>query len=153
MKKLAKVIRRDDLLKLPCRAWDAAKTYDFLYIVPTRKKHDSGYSLIAIVGVCLEDSGAQWAEIAAYCDDVCWTFPTAHPYDRIREGQHHNIMRTDCLFPSGIFRIWGSGEHYFTGRFRIGAALSSTTVELVVWPRGDGRNQMTGQVIAMPSQP
>lgn len=150
MKKLGKTIKRTDLLALPTRRWDEAKVYDSLYIVPTGKKHDSGFSLIAIVGVLHADSGAQRAEIAAHCDDICWSFPTKHPYDRIREGQHHNVLRTDCLFPSGIFRMWASGEHYFTGRFKVGCALSSTSVELIVYPVGAGRNLATGEVIPMP---
>jgi hypothetical protein len=150
MKKLGKVIRRDDLLKLPARAWGEITVYDHLFIVPTRKKHDSGYSLIAIVGVMQDDKGVQRAEIAAHCDDINWSFPIKHPYDRIREGEHHCVLRTDCLYPSGIFRMWASGEHYFQGRFRVGRSLSSTDVALVIYPRGTGRNTATGEVIPMP---
>lgn len=146
MKKLAKQIKRADLLKLPIRKWDESKVYDALYIVPTGKKHDSGYSLIAIVGV-LQDK-QQMAEIAAYCDDICWSFPLRHPYDHA--GKHSHVLRIDCLYPSGIFRVWGSGENYFKGRFRVGASLSSTDVDLVVYPRGDGRNKVTGYVVANP---
>ncbi len=150
MKKIAKVVKRAELLKLPSRDWQKVSTYDHLYIVPTGKKHDSGYSLIAIIGVLCRDKDGERGEIAAHCDDINWSFPLKHPYDR--EGKHSNMLRTDCLFPSGIFRIWASGEHYFTGKFKVGCSLSSTDVELVVYPVGDGRNKMTGTVIPMPAE-
>ena len=151
MKVLGKKITRAELLALPSRDWQEVKTYDCLYIVPTGKKHDSGYSLIAIVGVLHEDK-EQKAEIAAYCDDICWSFPVKHPYDQIGKGCHHSVMRTDCVYPAGIFRMWASGEHYFTGKFRVGRSLSSVDVELVVYPRGDGRNKATGEVIPSPKE-
>jgi hypothetical protein len=32
------------------KSWGERTEYDSLYLLPTRKKHDSGYSLICIVG-------------------------------------------------------------------------------------------------------
>lgn len=134
MKQIPKKVNRKILLDLPTRDWANQKVYDWLYVVPTRKKHDSGWMMQAIVGV-KQTNGAPWAEIAAWCDDICWSFPLHHPYDY--NGRHKSIIRMDCEFPSGIFRIWASGEHYFSGRFNVGASLSSTDVELVLEPRGD----------------
>lgn len=134
MKSIPKSVNRKILLDLPGRKWDQTTVYDWLYVVPTRKRHDSGYMLQAIVGVCIADQ-KPLAEIAAWCDDICWSFPLRHPYDY--NGRHKSIIRMDCEFPSGIFRIWGSGEHYFRARFRVGASLSSTDVELVLEARGD----------------
>lgn len=135
MKPLPKVINRKALLALPSRKWDAKTIYDWLYVVPTREKHDSGYMLQAIVGVRTRNKGRPVAEIAAWCDDLCWSFPLHHPYDY--QGKHSHVLRMDCEFPSGIFRIWGSGEHYFSGRLKVGCSLSSTDVELVLEPVGE----------------
>jgi len=124
-------IARKDLLALPHRDWNKTTEYDSLYLVPTGKKHDSGYSIIAIIG-CNKNIPI---EIAATCDDICWGFPANHPYYNAfleTRGYRAHIMRTDCEFPSGILRIWASGEHYFKGRFRVHASLSSTDVELFI---------------------
>ena len=147
MERLPKKVTRKALLKLPSRKWDQTAIYDWLYLVPTGRKHDSGYMQIAIVGVEQRKTG-NFAELAAWQDDIGWSFPLKHPYDRHGQGVHKTVMRTDCEFPSGIMRIWASGEHYFKGRFKVGCALSSTDVSLILVPEGDGRNQMTGEVFA-----
>lgn len=148
MKKLPenkKEITRKFLLALPNRAWDKETVYDSLFIVPTYELHDSGYKLQAIIGVTHLDK-FQEAEIAAICDDICWSMPKVHPYGRREGSVNKMILRTDC-YPSGVFRMWGSSEHYFTGKFKVGFSLSSTDVGLVVYPHGDGINKMTGEVI------
>ena len=134
-----KSITRKFILALPQRRWDLVSEYDYLYIVPTNHKHDSGYGLIAIVGVVNKQ-----AEIAAICDDIGWTFPIKHPY-KMDDKRNHMILRTDCLFPSKILRMWASGEHYFKGKFRVGVNVSSTDVELFLVPVGV--NQMTGKAL------
>ena len=140
-------LKRKDLLTIPdVKKWDEEKVYDFLLITASGEKHESGYSIIAIIGCNNTDKGCD-AEIAAYCDDICWTMPIKHPYGFINPDKNRMIMRTDCLYPSGIMRIWGSGEHYFKGKFKVGASLSSTDVELVVVPVGDGINKVTGDTI------
>lgn len=144
MKHLPEKVTRKVLLALPVRQWDTNSVYDSLFLVPTGNKHDSGFSVIAIVGVINKK-----AEIAAYCDDVCWTFPKEHPHGRMEAGKNRMILRTDCYWPSGIMRMWGSGEHYFKGLFRVGMALSSTDVELFVAPVGDGKNKATGEVVSL----
>lgn len=134
------------LLKLPNRGWDKETIYDFLFIVPAKEMHDSGYRMQAIIGVNYKDDKTHEAEIAAFCDDICWSFPKEHPYGKIWPNVNKTIMRTDC-YPKGIFRIWGSAEHYFVGKFKVGISLSSTDVELVVKPVGNGINKMTGERI------
>lgn len=42
---------RDELMKLPVRAWDADSEYDSLLTISTRRKHDSGWAMMAIIGV------------------------------------------------------------------------------------------------------
>lgn len=141
---LIKNLKRKDLLSLPVRNWQEEKIYEFLLLTSTGQKHDSGYSLMAIIGVNYGNLKDYWeAEIAAYCDDINWKFPKEHPYYK----HNSSPMRTDCMWPSRIIRVWGSGEHYFTGKFKVGVSLSSTEVTLIVKPVGDGINQMTGEKI------
>lgn len=112
---------RKDLLALPERKWDNVKTYNSIALVPSGKKHSSGYALVAIVGF---DDDEKPCEIAAYCDDVCYSlseYAVANPY---------GLLRTDMFHPSGIAHVWA--RHY---QFKVGASLSSTDVHLV--PRDD----------------
>jgi hypothetical protein len=149
MKKIVKPITRKQLLALPQRKWDVVTVYDSVYIVPTGKKHDSGYATMAIIGVSYVEKH-EVGEIAACCDDINWSFPIKHPYDVIRPGRHSTILRTDMFFPSNIIRMWGSGKAYFSGRFKVGISLSSTDIELVIWPCGEGRNPVTGAEVPTP---
>lgn len=140
-----KLITKKLLLSLPVRKWDISKIYDSLFIIPTNKMYDSGYRLQAIIGEIDEK-----AEIAAYCDDICWSFPKSHPYGTINNIYNKMILHTDCL-PRGIFRMWASHENYFKGKFRVGYSLSSTDVTLEVHPVGDDINKITGEVIKVPA--
>lgn len=112
---------KKELLKLPERDWSKSSVYESVMLVPTGRKHDSGYMLIAIVGVV----DRQPKEIAAYCDDVCWAFPenlAGYKYD----GFHNLSLRTDSYYPSGIMHIW---SNYY--KFEVGSSLSSTDINLI----------------------
>lgn len=56
---------RRELLLLPEKDWKKTGVYSNVCIVPTRKKHDSGYNLFAVVG-CIDMIPV---EIAGYMDD------------------------------------------------------------------------------------
>lgn len=143
MSPLSKKPNRRELLALPSRAWDTESTYDSLYLVPTGRKHESGFGLIAIVGVTYNATlKVNEAEIAAFCDVVNWSVPRRHPYT-FHAGTFESILRTDCLFPGGILHMWASGEAYFAGRFHVGLSLSSTTVTLVLESRGKDPTLLT----------
>ena len=123
-----------ELMALPVRKWDDEKEYDSLLLVSTRKKHDSGWAIIAIIGV--RDS--QPEEIAcACCDDIEWKMPpmTTFGNGRWTTGQ----FRTDCAFRSGALHAWQRGA-----RFKVGAALSSTTVEMIPNVERSGTNLSAG---------
>ena len=123
---------RKILLSLPRRDWKTPKEYDHLLIVPTGKKHDSGWALIAIVGINYVDT-KEYGEIAAYCDDIMWNFPKEHPYGKHSEsGTTGSCLRTDMYYPSGIVRMWATREHYFSGKFKVGCSLSTTEITLKV---------------------
>ena len=80
---------RDELMKLPVRAWDADSEYDSLMTISTRRKHDSGWATMAIIGVV----DSQPVEIAcACCDDIEWKMPPMFCVGTYSVGQ----MRMDC---------------------------------------------------------
>lgn len=113
---------RDELLKLPTRKWDEYSEYDSLLLLSTRRKHDSGWAMMAIIGV----KDGQPVEIASSsCDDIEWQFP---PMDVIVVGKTFYVgqMRMDCALKSGALHAWAH-----KAKFRVGMALSSVTVELV----------------------
>ena len=108
-----------DLLKLPVRAWDKRSEYDSILIVPTNKKHDSGYHLIAIVG-CGIDTGIP-KEIASYCDNICIkTTNTKFP--------NTESFSIDMGYKNKITRIFTIGEK---SKIIVGASLSSTRIEII----------------------
>jgi hypothetical protein len=111
---------RKELLALPARDWeDVAAAYDSLLVFSARRKHDSGWSMIYVVG-CREQKPV---EICCACaDDLEWVFPDAIRYGDAKEytiGQ----VRTDCTWPAGILHFW-----LRDATFRVGAALSSVTI-------------------------
>lgn len=103
-------MKRKELLDLPFRKWDEVKAYTSIAVVPSGKKHDSGWALMYIIGL---DSEKRPVEIAAACDDICWEIPAA---------AGHNF-RNDMFYPSGIIHFWSNGYS-----FKVGASLSSTDV-------------------------
>lgn len=107
-------IKRKELLALPVRAWPDESTYDSLYLVPSGRKHESGYMCVAIVGI----RDHKPVEIAAFPDDIEWKMP--------QDTSYWGDMRMDCEYPSGILHPW---SHRYA--FKVGRALSSTTITLV----------------------
>jgi len=97
--------------------WAATSVYDSIYLLPTRKKHDSGFHLICIVGAMKDGT----LEKAAWCDDICW---------HIHVSDGRLSMRTDMTYPGGIAHMWG-----WSLRFEIGMSLSSTDVHVYRNPK------------------
>jgi len=110
---------REELLALPFREWGHESTYDSLLLLPTGEAHDSGWGIMAIIGI----RDFQPIEIACgCCDDIEWKLPQMQTVGRFTIGQ----MRMDCLLKSGAFHPWERNS-----LFRVGAALSSVTVEVL----------------------
>lgn len=107
---------KSELLKLPERDWKSDTVYDYLLIVPTRLKHDSGFACIAVIG-CIGDEPK---EICAYPDDL--ELPKANV------PEYAMAFRMDCSYPRGILRLWSNRY-----KFMVPTALSST--EIVAIPR------------------
>ena len=118
------------LLSLPHRKWDDdSPRYDSVLIVSTGEKHDSGWAMIAIVGV----RNQKPVEVCTVCsDDIEWKLPPAKTFGQNAEYSFGQF-RTDCAIKSGALHAWTSD-----GKFRVGASLSSTEIEL--FPNNPVRN-------------
>ena len=109
-------IKRDELLKLPEKEITKVETYEWIIVVPTRRKHDSGWRLMALVGGKKVGKYYKPVEVIGHCDDINWKFP---------ENMNHNILRSDMTL-SNCLRFW-SDYH----KFRVGTCTSSTTIEII----------------------
>jgi hypothetical protein len=108
-------MRRKDLLKLPEREWSNTSVYSAIMVINTGFKQN-GYAQMAIIGINAE---GQPFEIAGYCDDIAWEFPSKAEYG----------FRNDMYYPSGILRYWSNKFN-----FKVGMSLSTILIELI--PRG-----------------
>jgi hypothetical protein len=113
-----KVYKRKDLLSLPQRPWNQTSIYDSVLLVPTGKKHDSGFSLIAVVGI----RDYEPIEIAAFCDDVNWYIDAMIVCGTYTMPN----LRTDMLYPSGIAHVWCRKKS-----FVVKESLSSTDIHVI----------------------
>ena len=111
-------MKRKELLSLPVKPWKEDRIYDSILIVPTRRKHDSGYMAIAVVG-CIKGVPT---EIAGYPDDIEWITPASL---ELGSGYKYSDLRMDMLYPEGIAQMWGRGK------FKVGMSLSSTSIEYI----------------------
>jgi hypothetical protein len=103
-----------ELRKLPRKKSNEIKQYNSVVLIPSGKKHDSGYALIYIIGL---DNEQNPIEIAAACDDVHWITP---------DPTEHNL-RNEMFYPSGVIHYWSNKYS-----FEIGVSLSSTYVKLII---------------------
>lgn len=124
---------RKELLSLPSRAWDKHSIYDSVLIMSTRKKHESGWAAMAIIGV---NKGAP-IEIATQCsDDIEWKAPIPIIVGK-NSGREFTIgqFRMDCLFKSSALHAWG---HEI--KFKVGNSLSSIDIEIIrIKPEGGSK--------------
>ena len=99
-----------ELLNLPKREWGAETIYYSIIVVNSKRKHDSGWAWMAIIGL---DEKQKPIEIAAYCDSICWDF-------------NGLSFKNDMFYPSGILHFWSR-----EAKFKVGASLSSTDITLI----------------------
>lgn len=104
-----------DLINIPDREnWDTPTAYDSLLIFSSKKKHDSGWSQITIVGVI---AGNAKEKATTHSDDLNWL---------IEPNQYGECsMRTDCIYKSKAFHFW-SNYH----KFEVGMSLSSIDIKV-----------------------
>lgn len=93
---------RKELLAVPKRKWDEVLTdVSGVYIIPTRRKHDSGYNCMEFVATTPKGM----VRFGGGCDDIRFL------------GSH---FRMDCV--SQIIHIWNSGKSM---KFSVSKDLSS----------------------------
>ena len=81
--------RRSELLSVPARDWDGDIRHAIgVYIIPSRRKHDSGYAIMDFVAVI---KGGQMIRFGGCCDDVSL------------RGQN---FRIDCEYGSKLVHVW-----------------------------------------------
>jgi len=105
-------IKKVDFLNLPRRSWDKVSTYGSICVINSGRKHDSGYSLMYIIGM----NGHVPIEIAAACDDIQWVIPERCDY----------YFRTDMFYPCGVM-------HFHSNKyiFQVHRSLSTTEIHLI----------------------
>ena len=81
-------MNRKELLAVPKRKWDEELVAKYVYVIPSGRKHESGYATMDFVAIT-EDG--EKVGFGGCCDDVTL------------KG---NGFRMDCLYPSRIIRIW-----------------------------------------------
>ena len=116
MERCLNTIKREELLNLPQKDFNKIETYEWIIVVPTRRKHDSGWRLMALVGGKKVGDHYEPVELIGYCDDINWKFP---------KNMNHNILRSDMTL-SNCIRIW-SNNHVF----KVGTCISSTDIEII----------------------
>lgn len=97
-------MNRKELLKVPRRNWLDEITAKGVWVIPSRRKHDSGWACMDFVAET--DDGL--VRFGGGCDDVAF------------KGSH---FRMDCDYPSAIIHIWNNHP------FVISADLSSIDFE------------------------
>ena len=109
--------KRKELLNLPHKKDINLKEYESIIIVPTKYKHDSGWRLMALIGVEKIDKKFIPTEIIGYCDDIHLILPIkCHTYEPIR----YDMLLSNCI------RMWS-----YNYVFKVGMALSSTDIYVI----------------------
>jgi len=110
-------LKRKDLLSLPLKKDSNIKEYENIIVVPTNKKHDSSWRLMALIGVEKIDKVYTPTELIGYCDDINLILPDkCYRYEPIR----YDMLLSNCI------RMWS--HHYV---FAVGMTLSSTDIHVI----------------------
>lgn len=111
-------IKQSELLALPHKPFSEVRTYDYIMICPTKKKHDSGWRLMAIIGgKKVDEKHYEPVEVIGYCDDINWILPS--------NAKCFEALRTDMTL-SNCVRIW---SNYY--EFQVGCVTSSTDINVI----------------------
>lgn len=116
-----KIPSKKELIKLQ-RVDNLDTVYDAVLIVPTGRKHESGYMKIAVIGIIKQNTGEPIYELRGEPDDINWITPESYKYG---DGYALATLRMDCYYPRGIIHVWGHGE------FKIGIGYSSQDIRFI----------------------
>lgn len=87
-------MNRTELLAVEKRKWDKPLyNVSGVYVIPSRRKHDSGYACMDFVASTTEGL----VGFGGCCDDV------------VLEGSH---FRMDCDFKTKLLHIWNSSKNF-----------------------------------------
>lgn len=110
-------LKRKELLSLPLKKDSNIKEYESIIVVPTNRKHDSGWRLMALIGIEKIDKVYTPTEIIGYCDDINLILPNkCYSYEPIR----YDMLLSNCI------RMWS--RNYV---FKVGMCLSSTDIYVI----------------------
>lgn len=110
--------KRKELLALPQKPFSEERIYEYIIIVPTRRKHESGWRLMALIGATkVNEHKYEPTELIGYCDDINWILP--------KDVKYHEALRTDMTL-SNCTRIW---SNYY--KMKVGCVTSSTDIILI----------------------
>lgn len=119
-------IKRDELLSLPQKPFNEERIYQYILIVPTRRKHDSGWRLMALIGATKgDDNTYRPKELIGYCDDINWILPENKNNSKNIIETYKNRIRTDMTL-SNCIRMW-SDNHVF----KVGRCTSSVDITII----------------------
>jgi hypothetical protein len=118
--------KREELLALPQKPFSEERIYEYIVIVPTKRTHDSGWRLMALIGATKVDNNKyRPTELIGYCDDINWILPeNKNNSNSIIEKYKHRI-RTDMTL-SNCIRMW-SYNHVF----KVGCCTSSVDITII----------------------
>ncbi len=110
---------RKELMALPERAWDKPERYDTILLFPSKRKHDSGFARMVIIG-CRDGMAVEIAVSSP--DDLNWHVPNMHDYGTFTLAN----LKTDCYLKNGGLQFWAHGK-----QFLFTCELSSTDIYIV----------------------
>jgi len=108
--------------RLPQLEHYAYVKYDSIVILPTREEHDSGYAVMEFIPVL---GGVPLGRISGISDVIeiegigGYYVRSKFKNPELKDTEHIPSWSIDCLFRSGLLRIFHSG-----GRVSVGDALS-----------------------------
>lgn len=118
--------KREELLALPQKPFNEERIYQYILVVPTKRKHDSGWRLMALVGgTKITDNIYKPTELIGYCDDINWILPENKNNSKNIIERYKNRIRTDMTL-SNCIRMW-SNNHVF----KVGCCTSSVDIEII----------------------
>lgn len=112
---------KKELLALPKRDWNKNSVYEYVLFVNTKKMHDSGYNLFAIIGYIKDGE----MEVAGYMDD--FRMMPAGCMIRYEGVAPTKGFAFDCSM-RGVFRL-------HSWDYKIGVGTNTSTTDLFFVPR------------------
>lgn len=109
-------LRQKDLLNLPLKPYTEIHTYEAIIVCPTRRKHDSGWRLMALIGCKRINGYCTPVHVIGYCDDINWKVEHTMAFDTIQS------LRSDMTL-SNCIRFWSNDFE-----FKVGTVCSSTDI-------------------------